>query len=93
MGRARQLHRADLHTILLEAVLENDSDAITLNHRVAAIDQNEDFATITFTNGNTVQAETVIGSITESPSPPVGRFLSPYCRLRTGYQTCTPNIG
>ena len=55
-----QVHRADLHTILLDAVLANDPDCITLDHRVDEISQDSNGATITFGNGNTAEAGIIV---------------------------------
>lgn len=55
-----QMHRADLHTILLEAVLANDPECIQLNHQLKHIEQQSDAATITFHNGHVSKSAVVI---------------------------------
>ncbi|MBS0643150.1 MAG: FAD-dependent monooxygenase [Acetobacteraceae bacterium] len=54
------MHRGDLHAMLAELV---PSEIIRLNHKLAGIDHNQDSSVrLTFTNGETAQADVVIGA-------------------------------
>ncbi len=60
-ARFRMYHRADLHQMLMEAVLEHDADAIRLGHCFQSLEQDEDSATVHFENGVSVTGDVVIG--------------------------------
>ena len=57
-----QIHRADLHDALVAAVCANDKDAILLSHNFDTLTQNETGVTATFTNGETVTGDLLIGA-------------------------------
>ena len=48
-----QVHRADLHATLADAVLQNDSNCVHLDHRFECLTQNSRQVVAAFTNGNT----------------------------------------
>lgn len=56
------LHRADLHTMLVNAVLAHDPNAITLNHALVEVDQDGASATAIFANGERASGDAVIGA-------------------------------
>ena len=56
-----QIHRADLHTLLADAVRSHDPNAIKLSHTFAGLTQNNNAVDVTFTNGVAVSADVVIG--------------------------------
>jgi salicylate hydroxylase len=55
------IHRADLHEVLLSAVLANDADTVTLDHDCVAIAQDGEGVTATFGNGRRVRGDFLIG--------------------------------
>src|ERR1700751_4404216 len=55
------VHRADLQTALLEAVLGNDPDTIRLDHRFDQLEQDDDGVTVYFTNGRSYRSTGVVG--------------------------------
>ncbi len=55
------IHRADLHAILMKAVLANDPDSICPGYGVAGIDQNDASVTVSFENGESVSGDLLIG--------------------------------
>jgi salicylate hydroxylase len=57
-----QIHRADLHDALVAAVRANDENAILLSHAFDTLTQNETGVTATFTNGETVSGDLLIGA-------------------------------
>jgi len=57
-----QIHRADLHNALVEAVLANDPGAIHLNHTLAALKQDGGAVTAVFENGAAVTGDVLIGA-------------------------------
>lgn len=57
-----QIHRADLHDALVAAVRANDENAILLSHGFDTLIQNETGVTATFTNGETVTGDLLIGA-------------------------------
>jgi salicylate hydroxylase len=59
---SRAVHRADLHSILLDAVLANDPDCVHLDHEFASLTQSEAGVALTFTNGRTAEADAAIGA-------------------------------
>ena len=56
-----QVHRADLHATLADAVLRNDSNCVFLDHRFAFLTQDSKQVAATFTNGKTVATDVLIG--------------------------------
>ncbi|MGB8389282.1 FAD-dependent monooxygenase [Mycobacterium sp.] len=58
---AYALHRADLHGVLLEAVLAHDPDCLHLGCEFAAFSQDADAVTVTFTNGNSATVDGLVG--------------------------------
>jgi salicylate hydroxylase len=56
------LHRADLHLALTDAVTKNDPDAIVLDHRFDDFDQAGGKVIARFSNGATVEASALIGA-------------------------------
>lgn len=56
-----QIHRADLHTILAEAVFENDPHCARLDHAFESLSQNEHGVRARFQNGVEVAGEVLIG--------------------------------
>ena len=56
-----QVHRADLHNALAEAVLHNDANRVFLDHCFQSLTQNGDYVIANFTNGRTVTSDMVIG--------------------------------
>jgi salicylate hydroxylase len=55
------VHRADLHAALVEAILANDADAVALNHRFADLEQDEAGVMVRFDDGRSFRAAGVIG--------------------------------
>jgi salicylate hydroxylase len=58
----RNLHRADLHVALTEAVTKNDPDAIALDHRFEHLAQDGDQVVAHFSNRATFAAPALIGA-------------------------------
>ena len=56
-----QVHRADLHNALADAVLHNDANCVFLDHCFQSLTQNGDYVIANFTNGRTVTSDMVIG--------------------------------
>jgi salicylate hydroxylase len=56
-----QIHRADLHNMLADAVRANDPEAIKLSHAFVGLAQNNNAVDVTFANGVAVTADVVIG--------------------------------
>jgi len=56
------LHRADLHSALTDAVTNNDPDAILLNHRFDHLEQDGDKVVAHFSNRTTYEAPALIGA-------------------------------
>ena len=56
------LHRADLHSALTNAVTYNDPDAILLNHRFDHLEQDGDEVIAHFSNRTTYEAPALIGA-------------------------------
>jgi salicylate hydroxylase len=56
-----QVHRADLHTTLAEAVLRNDPHCVFLGHRLESLAQDSERVVATFANGKTVASDVLIG--------------------------------
>src|SRR5580658_8612960 len=58
----RNLHRADLHVALTEAVTKNDPDAIALDHRFEHLEQDGDQVVAHFSNRATFAAPALVGA-------------------------------
>ncbi len=58
---AHALHRADLHGILMDAVLASDPDCLHLGDEFTGFSQNDDSVTVTFTNGSSASMDGLIG--------------------------------
>jgi salicylate hydroxylase len=56
-----QVHRADLHTTLANAVLRNDRDCVFLDHCFESLTQNSEQVVARFTNGKTIASDVLIG--------------------------------
>jgi len=56
-----QVHRADLHATLADAVLRNDSNCVFLDHRFKFLTQDSKQVVATFTNGKTITTDVLIG--------------------------------
>ncbi len=56
-GHYYQVHRADIHTALAEAVLRNDPDCIALDHRFESLTQDGSGVLTRFANGSTVATD------------------------------------
>ena len=57
-----QIHRADLHKILEEAVRAQDPNTIMLDRRIVGLEQDETGATATFQDGNTARGDVLLGA-------------------------------
>ncbi|MBM3224654.1 MAG: monooxygenase [Candidatus Tectomicrobia bacterium] len=57
-----QVHRADLHGLLLTAVLANDAEAVHPHHTFVRLDQDADGVTVAFANGARLRSDVVIGA-------------------------------
>jgi salicylate hydroxylase len=57
-----QVHRADLHGLLLEAVRANDPQALHAGHEFVGLEQDADGVSVGFANGATDRADVVIGA-------------------------------
>ena len=58
---ARQIHRADLHSLLTAALLELDPQALCLDHRLTGFSQDSNNVMASFANGAAVRADMLIG--------------------------------
>src|SRR5262245_17040231 len=56
-----QVHRADLHTTLADALLRNDPNCVFLDHRFETLTQDSEHLAATFSNGKTVESDVLIG--------------------------------
>jgi salicylate hydroxylase len=56
-----QVHRADLHTTLANAVLRNDRDCVFLDHCFESLTQNSEQVVARFTNGKTIASDVLVG--------------------------------
>jgi salicylate hydroxylase len=56
-----QMHRADLHGMLAEAVLKNDPDCVYLDHCFDSLSQSESEVLAHFTNGVRIRGDALIG--------------------------------
>ena len=57
-----QVHRADLHGLLMEAVRANDPEALRAGHEFVGLVQDVDGVSVTFANGASDRADVVIGA-------------------------------
>jgi salicylate hydroxylase len=57
-----QIHRADMHNILADAVMANDPETITLGARFEKLLQHDDGVTATFDSGLKVHSKILIGA-------------------------------
>ncbi len=57
-----QVHRADLHALLMEAVRANDPAALWPGHEFVGLDQDAAGVSVTFANGARRRADVVIGA-------------------------------
>ena len=70
-----QVHRGDLHGLLLQAVQANDADAVHAEHAFVALDQDEAGVSVAFANGLRRRADAVIGA--DGNTSAVRTFLFP----------------
>jgi len=56
-----QVHRADLHAALGDAIVRNDPNCVFLDHCFEALTQGSDHVVATFTNGKTYASDLLIG--------------------------------
>jgi salicylate hydroxylase len=56
-----QIHRADMHNALADAVRRNDPSAIRLNHTFVSLDQSDAGVVARFTNGEAVTGDGLVG--------------------------------
>jgi salicylate hydroxylase len=61
-AKARHIHRADLHQILLSAVRALDADAVLTGHRLTAIEQSATGIIADFANGAAVRADALLAA-------------------------------
>jgi salicylate hydroxylase len=61
-AKARHIHRADLHHILLSAVRALDADAVLTGHRLTGIEQSATGVTAQFANCPNVQADALLAA-------------------------------
>jgi salicylate hydroxylase len=61
-ARARHIHRADLHDILLSAVRALDPDAIATGHCLAGIDETAGGVVLHFANGSSARADALLAA-------------------------------
>ena len=57
-----QVHRGDLHGLLLQAVLANNAEAVHPGHQFIRLAQDGDGVTVEFANGARVQCDVVVGA-------------------------------
>jgi salicylate hydroxylase len=70
-----QVHRADLHGLLKEAVLANDPDCLHPGHEFVELEQDEAGVSVRFANGASDRADVVIGA--DGNASAVRSFLFP----------------
>lgn len=70
-----QVHRADLHGVLRDAVRGNDTEALRAGYGFVSLAQDTANVTVTFANGATDEAEAVIGA--DGNASAVRSFLFP----------------
>jgi salicylate hydroxylase len=57
-----QIHRADLHQILVDAVMARDPETIALNKRIVDVSQDATSATATFHDGTSASGDVLLGA-------------------------------
>ena len=57
-----QVHRGDLHGLLLQAVLANNAEAVHPGHQFIRLAQDGDGVTVEFANGARVPCDVVVGA-------------------------------
>ena len=57
-----QVHRADLHRLLMEAVRANDAESLHPGHAFAGLKQDAEGVSVTFANGESDRADALIGA-------------------------------
>lgn len=70
-----QVHRADLHNLLREAVRANDAEALRAGHEFVRLEQDTSGVSVTFANGVSCRADVVIGA--DGNASAVRSFLFP----------------
>jgi salicylate hydroxylase len=70
-----QVHRADLHGLLMDAVRTNDPEALRPGHEFAALEQDATGASVAFANGASDRADALIGA--DGNASAVRSFLFP----------------
>jgi salicylate hydroxylase len=70
-----QVHRADLHGFLMDAVRANDSEALRPGHEFLALEQDATGASVAFANGASDRADALIGA--DGNASAVRSFLFP----------------
>jgi salicylate hydroxylase len=60
--RPRHIHRADLHAILLAAVLARDPEAVLCGKKLTGIDQNASCARLRFADGSSADADMLVAA-------------------------------
>ena len=70
-----QVHRGDLHRLLLEAVLANDAGAVHVGHDFARLEEDARGVTVAFANGAQAECDVVIGA--DGNASAVRTFLFP----------------
>jgi salicylate hydroxylase len=75
-----QVHRADLHSVLIEAVRAHDPDALHPGHEFIALEQDKASVAVTIANGASDRADAVIG--VDGNASAVRSFNSPRARRR-----------
>ena len=56
-----QIHRADLHTILKDAVLANDPSCLHTGYKLESMQQSDDGVTACFDNAETISCDVLVG--------------------------------
>jgi salicylate hydroxylase len=57
-----QVHRGDLHDLLIRAVRANDADALYAGHEFVNLEQDADGVTVSFANGARARGDALIGA-------------------------------
>ena len=70
-----QVHRGDLHSVLLDAVRANDPDALQPAREFVSLEQNASEVTVHFTDGSSDRGEAVVGA--DGNASAVRSFLFP----------------
>ncbi len=55
------VHRADLHAEMCAMITESDPNALNVDHRVTALEQDEESVTVTVANGESITGDALIG--------------------------------